>query len=142
MRESEPTEPRRMNGEADGSAQRRQTVHPLVRPGALSGGPGPVPPTVAFNRHELSQILDLYGRKVAEGEWRDYAIDFGRERAVFSIFRRSSEMPLYRVEKDPRLARKQGAYAVLAATGLILKRGHDLGKVLAVLDKRLKLVVT
>ena len=91
--------------------------------------------TVSFDRHELRIILDLYGRKVAAGEWRDYAMDFLRDRAVFSIFRRSSEMPLYRIEKDPRLARRQGAYSVIAATGLILKRGHELDRVLRVLDK-------
>ena len=91
--------------------------------------------TVSFDRHELRIILDLYGRKVAAGEWRDYAMDFLRDRAVFSIFRRSSEMPLYRIEKDPRLARRQGAYAVIAATGFILKRGHELDRVLRVLDR-------
>jgi hypothetical protein len=81
----------------------------------------------------------LYGRKVAAGEWRDYAIDFGREKAVFSVFRRASEVPLYRIEKNPRLARRQGAYSVIAATGLILKRGHDLGRVLGVLEKNIRL---
>ena len=91
--------------------------------------------TVSFDRHELRIILDLYGRKVAAGEWRDYAMDFLRDRAVFSVFRRSSEMPLYRIEKDPRLARRQGAYSVIAATGLILKRGHELDRVLRVLDR-------
>jgi hypothetical protein len=100
----------------------------------------PGPSQVSFDRHELRAILDLYGRKVADGEWRDYAIDFTRDKAVFSIFRRSSEVPLYRVEKDPRLARRQGAYAVIAGTGLILKRGHDLRQVLRVLDKPLKVV--
>lgn len=93
-----------------------------------------------FDARELRDILNVYGRKVAEGEWRDYAIDMLRDRAVFSIFRRSSEMPLYRIEKQPRLARKQGAYSVVTATGLILKRGHDLARVLAVLDRPLKLV--
>lgn len=101
----------------------------------------PAPSIVAFDRRELGQILNLYGRKVAEGEWRDYAIDHLRDRAVFSVFRRSSEMALYRIEKAPKLARRQGAYSVVAATGLILKRGHDLGHVLRVLDKRLRLVV-
>jgi hypothetical protein len=96
---------------------------------------------VSFTRTELRSILDLYARKVAEGEWRDYAIDFMRDKAVFSIFRRASEMPIYRVEKDPKLARRQGAYAVVAASGLVLKRGHDLARVLRVLDKPLKLVV-
>lgn len=82
----------------------------------------------------------MYGRKVAAGEWRDYAIDMHRERAVFSVFRRSSEWPLYRVVKNPRLARRQGAYAVLAPTGLILKRGHDLRNVLRVIDRELQVV--
>lgn len=97
-------------------------------------------PTTAFNRLELNEILRLYGRFVASGEWRDYAIDMGRETAVFSIFRRASECPIYRIEKTPRLARRQGMYAVVAASGLILKRGSDLRRVLAVLDKSLKLV--
>lgn len=97
---------------------------------------------VCFSRIELNQILNLYGRMVAAGEWRDYAIDMGRDKAVFSIYRRSSEMPLYRIEKDPKLARRQGAYSVIAATGLILKRGSDLSRVISVLDKRLKLVST
>ena len=73
-----------------------------------------------------AKFSNVYGRKVAAGEWRDYAMDFGREKAVFSVFRRASECPLYRIEKNPKLARKQGAYSVVAATGLILKRGHDL----------------
>ena len=95
---------------------------------------------IAFNREELSQILNVYGRKVASGEWRDYAIDTLREKAVFSVFRRASETPLYRIEKAPRLARRQGAYSVIAATGLILKRGHDLARVLRALDRGLRLV--
>ena len=94
----------------------------------------------AFDRHELGTILAVYGRKVAAGEWRDYAIDVGPDKAVFSIFRRSSECPLYRIEKCPRLARKQGAYSVVAPAGLILKRGHDLGRVLRILDDCLRLV--
>ena len=98
------------------------------------------PSQVSFDRHELRKILDLYGRMVAAGEWRDYAIDFTREKAVFSIFRRSSEVPLYRIEKDPRLARRQGAYAVIAATGLILKRGHELDRVLRIIDRPLRVV--
>jgi hypothetical protein len=97
---------------------------------------------VTFDRRELRRILDLYGRKVAAGEWRDYAIDFTRDRAVFSVFRRASEMPIYRIEKNPRLARKQGAYSVISVTGLILKRGSELDRVLRVLDKSLSLVPT
>src|ERR1700739_2404272 len=95
---------------------------------------------VTFNRLELNRILNLYGRMVAEGEWRDYAIDFLKDRAVFSIFRRSSEVPLYRIEKDPRLARKQGMYSVISASGLILRRGHELDRVLLVIDRKLAVV--
>jgi len=95
---------------------------------------------VCFVRHELQAVLDLYGRKVAEGEWRDYALDFTWEKAIFSVFRRTSEMPLYRIEKEPRLARRQGLYSVVAASGLILKRGADLKRVLAVLDRPVRLV--
>ena len=99
-----------------------------------------LPNTVTFNRLELNRILNLYGRMVAAGEWRVYAIDFLKDKAVFSIFRRSSEVPLYRIEKDPRLARKQGAYSVISAGGLILRRGHDLDRVLMVIDRKLALV--
>jgi len=101
----------------------------------------PVPLQVTFDRHELNTILSVYGRHVAAGNWRDYAIDFGRERAVFSIFKRSSECPLFRVEKDPRLARKQGAYSVTDHTGRILKRGRDLTQVLKVLALKPRLSV-
>ncbi|MGZ5890459.1 MAG: DUF2794 domain-containing protein, partial [Hyphomicrobium sp.] len=93
-----------------------------------------------FNRQELSAILAVYGRKVAAGEWRDYAIDLGRDTAAFSVFRRASECPLFRIEKTPKLARKQGAYSVVAPAGLILKRGHDLRRVLHVLEDRARLV--
>jgi hypothetical protein len=100
----------------------------------------PAPAVVSFNRRELQEILGVYGRKVAAGEWRDYALDFTPAKAVFSIYRRTSEVPLYRVEKDPKLAQKQGAYSVVAATGLVMKRGSDLQRVLAVLEKPVKLV--
>lgn len=109
-------------------------------PAQASASTGPSQPTTTFNRRELNEILAVYGRKVAAGEWRDYALDFGKEKAVFSVFRRSSEVPLYRIEKNPKLARKQGAYSVVTATGLILKRGHELGRVLDVLEKRVRLV--
>jgi hypothetical protein len=95
---------------------------------------------VTFDRRELNRILGLYGRKVAAGEWRDYAIDFLKDRAVFSVFRRASEVPLYRIEKNPKLARRQGAYSVVSATGLILRRGHELERVLGAIDKSLRLV--
>jgi hypothetical protein len=94
----------------------------------------------AFDRYELTAILDLYGRKVACGAWRDYSIDLLREKAVFSVYRKASEYALYRIEKDTRLARKQGAYSVIAAGGLIMKRGHDLRRVLSVLEDRLDVV--
>ena len=98
------------------------------------------PARVTFDRRELDRILDLYGRMVAAGEWRDYAIDFLRDRAVFSIFRRAMDVPLYRIEKDPRLARRQGAYCVISQAGHILKRGHELPRVLAVLEKPLRTI--
>jgi hypothetical protein len=96
---------------------------------------------VFFDRRELNQILNLYGRMVAVGEWRDYAIDGHMDCAVFSIFRRASEAPLYRIEKRPALARRQGAWAVFGHAGQMLKRGHDLAQVIRVFDKaRLKVV--
>jgi hypothetical protein len=103
--------------------------------GAPSSAPKSSLGRVTFDRRELDHILQLYGRMVAAGEWRDYAIDFLKDRAVFSIFRRASEFPVYRIEKDPRLARRQGAYSVISATGLIMRRGHELDRVLRVLDK-------
>jgi Protein of unknown function (DUF2794) len=95
---------------------------------------------ISFNRKELNEILKVYGRKVANGEWRDYAIDQLRERAIFSVYRRSSEVPVYRIVKQPRAPRRQGPYSVVAATGLIVERGADLGRVLRVLDRRLTVV--
>jgi len=108
--------------------------------GTRPGGPKPQPFNVFFDRRELDLILALYGRMVAQGEWRDYAIDALKEAAVFSVFRRTSEMPLYRIEKRPD-RKRQGAYGVVSATGHILKRGHELGAVLRVFDKkRLRIV--
>ena len=115
-----------------------------TEPSQFPGGgavPAVVPGSqVTFDRRELDRILGLYGRMVAAGEWRDYAIDFLKDRAVFSVFRRASEMPIYRIEKNPRLARRQGAYSVISATGLILRRGHELERVLLVIDRKLALV--
>ena len=92
---------------------------------------------VTFDRLELNRILNVYGRMVAAGEWRDYALDFLEEAAVFSIFRHAAEMPLFRIEKRPRLRAKQGQYSVVAAGGVILKRGHELAQVLKIFDKKL-----
>jgi hypothetical protein len=91
-----------------------------------------------FDRRELDTILTVYGRKVAAGEWRDYAIDFQTDKAVFSVFRRSSEVPIYTIEKCPKQARKQGAYSVVSAGGLVMKRGPDLRRVLEAIDKSLR----
>jgi hypothetical protein len=101
----------------------------------VSGG-GPAA-QVRFDRAELDRILNLYGRMVSAGEWRDYAIDFLSEVAAFSVFRRSSEMALFRIEKRPRLRNRQGQYAVIESSGHVLKRGHDLAQVLRVFDKKL-----
>lgn len=95
------------------------------------------PDQVTFDRHELGAILRLYGQMVAAGEWRDYGLSFLREAAVFSVFRRTAEFPLYRIEKRPKLRAKQGMYAVLGMDGYILRRGHDLVQVLKVLEQKL-----
>lgn len=91
---------------------------------------------VAFDRKELGLILRIYGRMVANGEWRDYAISSLRDLAVFSVFRRTAEVPLFRIEKCPRLRSRQGLYAVVGMDGRVLRRGHDLGQVLKVFDQR------
>jgi hypothetical protein len=119
--ETDPSQPR--GGEAAGATPFLAAINP-----------------VTFDRRELNRILGLYGRKVAAGEWRDYAIDFLKDRAVFSVFRRSSEVPIYRIEKNPRLGRRQGAYSVISATGLIVRRGHELDRVLRALDRSLSVV--
>jgi len=98
-------------------------------------GASPQSATVFFDRRELNQLLNVYGRMVAAGHWRDYAIDGLKDAAVFSVFRRAAEFPLYRIEKRPALARRQGAWAVIAHGGLVLKRGHDLAQVLKVFDR-------
>ena len=97
----------------------------------------PAPEVVSFHRSELAVILALYGRMVAAGEWRDYGISALRDVAVFSVFRRTAEHPLYRIEKRPKLARRQGQYAVVGMDGRILKRGRDLKAVLSVLERKL-----
>jgi len=100
-------------------------------------GPQTGEPQVAFQRAELSVILSLYGRMVAAGEWRDYGISCLRDVAVFSVFRRTAEHPLYRIEKRPRLRDRQGQYSVIGMDGRILKRGHELRTVLRVLERKL-----
>ncbi|EDQ06628.1 hypothetical protein DSM14862_00368 [Sulfitobacter indolifex] len=95
------------------------------------------PEQVAFHRTELSLILSLYGRMVAAGEWRDYGISHLKEVAVFSVFRRTAEIPLYRIEKRPKLRNRQGMYAVVGTGGQVLRRGHDLKAVLRVLERKL-----
>ena len=129
FRRRAPAGPRSPSGGTAGAASGS-----CIAPGAFPIG------AVAFTRLELNAILNVYGRKVAAGEWRDYALDFGREAAVFSAFRRASEVPLYRIEKCPRLARKQGAWSVITANGLIVKRGHELARVLAVFEPNVRLV--
>ena len=99
--------------------------------------PEPAPDQVVFDRHELGAILRLYGQMVAAGEWRDYGLSFLREVAVFSVFRRTAEFPLYRIEKRPKLRGRQGMYSVVGMDGFILRRGSDLAQVLRVLERKL-----
>jgi hypothetical protein len=132
-----------MSEDTDPSANRAAARPAAASPAANHSAnypANPLPNRVTFNRPELNRILNLYGRMVADGEWRDYAIDFLKDRAVFSVFRRASEVPIYRIEKDPRLARKQGMYSVISATGLILRRGHELDRVLLAIDRKLAAV--
>ena len=114
-----------------------------TEPSAWRGGEvrAPAPASeVTFSRRELDRIQGLYGRMAAAGEWRDYAIDFLRDKAVFSVFRRACEVPIYRIEKSAKLARRQGAYSVISATGLIVRRGHELDRVLRAIDSSLSVV--
>ena len=99
------------------------------------------PEQVAFHRTELNLLMGLYGRMVAAGEWRDYGLSFLCEVAVFSVFKRTAENPIYRVEKRPKLRLRQGQYAVIGVDGQILKRGNDLKQVLRVLERKLIRVV-
>lgn len=117
-------------GNVSGKSSNLVQLHPKSKKTA--------PEIIAFHKTELYMILQVYSRRVATGEWRDYAIDMLSDRAVFSIFHRTSERPLFTVEKNPKLARKQGAYSVVNATGQILKRGHELKNVLRILDKKPK----
>ncbi|MGR3291575.1 MAG: DUF2794 domain-containing protein [Paracoccaceae bacterium] len=92
---------------------------------------------IAFDRIELSVIMGLYGRMVAAGEWRDYGISFLKDVAVFAVYRRAAENPLYRIEKRPKLRQKQGQYAVISIDGQVLKRGQNLKTVVGVLEREL-----
>jgi hypothetical protein len=106
--------------------------------GFSAPGPSPAPgaSTVFFERRELDRLLRLYGRMVAAGEWKDYAISGLADRAVFAVFRRHSEQPLYRIEKQPALANRQGQWVVLGAGQVVMRRGRDLDQVLRVFDGR------
>ena len=117
-----------------------------MRAGPFEGAVVPFPAArapqqVGFERAELMRILDLYGRMVAAGEWRDYALDFTRDCAVFAAFRRTAEMPQMRVEKRPALRQRQGMWALFGEHGQVLKRGHELAGVLAPMERRLLKVV-
>ena len=113
-------------------------MRPVHGSGNIVAFPGARPPEqVGFNRAELSRILDLYGRMVAAGEWRDYAMDFDREFAAFSAFRRTAEVPQMRVEKRPALRQRQGMWSLFGEQGQVLRRGHELAGVLAPIERRL-----
>ena len=118
---------------AEADPQQQQTAELLE----FFGGSPPPPrqkPFVNFDRRELNTILNLYGRKVASGDWRDYAIDFLKDRALFSVYKRTSERPLYVIEKNPKLRARQGQYMVTSQEGRVLKRGHELENVLRALE--------
>lgn len=124
----------------DESVTQLASLRPATTTSYSSNQPRP-PQQICFDRVELMTILNIYGRMVAAGEWRDYAIDTLKDRAVFSIFKRTGEMPVYRIEKNPKLARKQGAYSLIAQQGQILKRGQDLGTIIKLLNQKLLKVV-
>jgi len=109
--------------------------------GVVTPFPGPAARQVAFDRPELQRILDLYGRMVAAGHWRDYAINFGRDVACFACFRRAAERPEYRIEKRPALRQRQGEWALIGEAGAVLKRGHELGPLLAPIERKLMKLV-
>lgn len=109
--------------------------------GVVTPFPGRGPAQIAFDRAELQRILDLYGRMVAAGHWRDYAIQFGKDAASFACFRRAAERPEYRIEKRPALRNRQGEWALIGEAGAVLKRGHELGPVLAPIERKLMKLV-
>jgi len=122
---------------ADQTRSNLSLIHVSGNPPA---GPTRVPQITSFDRRELTTILAVYGRKVASGDWRDYAMDFLKDRAMFSIYARVSERPLFIIEKTPRLRNRQGQYMVANQQGRILKRGHDLEQVLRVLEPKFAVV--
>jgi hypothetical protein len=103
--------------------------------------PGASSPQIGFERSELKRIIDLYGRMVAAGMWKDYAVEFGSDHAAFWAFRRTAERPEYRIEKRPALRSRQGMWALIGEGGMVLRRGHELGPVLAPIERRLLKVV-
>ncbi|GLQ54463.1 hypothetical protein GCM10010862_17220 [Devosia nitrariae] len=124
-------------GRTADSRSKLSLVHVGEPPGVAAAKPHPI---IAFDRRELMAILSVYGRKVAAGDWRDYAMDFLKDRALFSIYARVSERPLFIIEKNPKLRSRQGQYLVTNQHGRILKRGHDIEQVLRVLDPQLAVV--
>ena len=109
------------------------TVHPF--PDKAGGA------QTGFTRQELSRIIDLYGRMVAAGMWKDYAVEFAKDHAAFWAFRRAAERPEYKIEKRPELRNKQGMWSLVNEAGMVLRRGHELGPVLAPIERRLMKVV-
>jgi hypothetical protein len=109
--------------------------------GTLHPFPNASSPQIGFTRAELGRIIDLYGRMVAAGMWKDYALEFGRDHAAFWAFRRSAERPEYRIEKRPSLRNKQGMWALVNEAGMVLRRGHELGPILSPIERRLMKVV-
>ena len=128
-------------GDCHVAKQAHSSVHRVViqTSNAQVAARNHIPSQIMFDRRELNEILRVYGFKVASGEWRDYAIDHLKDRAVFSVFRKSNEIAMFRIEKTPKLSRKQGAYSVVTVAGVVLKRGSDLRQVLRVLEKKTKL---
>jgi hypothetical protein len=109
-------------------------------PRSHAGSPG-VPTQTGFDRLELSRIMDLYGRMVSAGQWRDYAIDLNRDVAIFSAFRRTAERPEFRIEKRPALRHRQGMWALIGESGAVLRRGQELAGVLAPVERRLLKII-
>jgi hypothetical protein len=132
------TNHRKYQTKPDATGKSKNTPKRIV---CSNTSPRPAPGQITFDRRELNEILRIYGFRVAAGEWHDYAIDHLKDRAIFSIFRKNGEIALFRIEKNPKLATKQGAYSVITIAGMIIKRGPDLRQVLRVFDKKPKLEI-